>query len=51
MAAEESIAASESDRGTRRTGNPSTWFIEHDTDVFICAALTVLTHRATLGID
>ena len=39
MAVEESIAASEYDRGrTRCTDNPSAWFIERDTDVFICAA-------------
>ena len=39
MAVEESIAPSEYDRGrTRCTDNPSAWFIERDTAVFIRAA-------------
>lgn len=39
VAVEESLAATEYDRDqTRCTDNPSAWFIERETDVFICAA-------------
>lgn len=39
VAVEESLAASQYDRdGTRCTDNPSAWFVERETEVFICAA-------------
>lgn len=39
VAVEASLAGSQYDRDrTRCTGNPSAWFVERDTDVFICVA-------------
>ena len=39
VAVEESLAAAKYDRDrTRCTANPSPWFIERETEVFICAA-------------
>jgi hypothetical protein len=40
VAVEESLAGSQYDRDrTRCTDNPSAWFIERETEVFICAAM------------